>query len=213
MNRSFVVMSIFGWTIGIGLLASAWAGFSPVRASSLFGIGAAAARADTASVVADKIGAPDFSDAEAQQRMAVAAEEKIADVLGMPRRMAETDVPAIFIEGRQIRLADLSQVEFRFVPQAERVTTIANTSTGFSKPTDAWVGVWMREGVPAPEWGNALTSVRVVVIMEDGTGKIRSVHVGKLNTTVPEPPISTEAPKAYCTSDPQSWEGNKICVK
>jgi hypothetical protein len=173
--------------------------------------------ADAGEVAAQRPGEADFSEADALRRLTGVAQPRVTEFLATARRAGEVESPAITIDGRLISLEDLRLVEFRFEPRATLITTSVNsinTSTGFPKPTDAWVAVWLREGVPAPEWGGILTTVRVVAIIEDGTGKVRSVHAGKFNPSPAEGAIPAPPPAvARCTADPSGFTGNRVCVR
>lgn len=80
------------------------------------------------------------------------------------------------VDGHPVALDDLDLKEFRFIPAATSYTTVANTSGGFAKPTDAWIGVWERDGITAPNQPAA--DLRIVIVMEDATGAIHSVQAG-----------------------------------
>ena len=140
------------------------------------------------------------------------------EFLSTGRTVGGVESPATAIDGRLITLEDLRLVEVRFEPRATLIATSVNsinTFTGFPKPTDAWVAVWLREGVPAPEWGGIPTTVRVVAVIEDGTGKVRSVHAGKFNPAAKDDPVPA-APSpgvARCTEDPSGLPGNRVCYR
>ena len=217
MKSRIVIAATIGWFGGVGLLAVAmtgtsWSGIVPaVGGTSL------SAHADSGDLIDLHPGERDFSDVDALQRITVVGQEQVSASLATARTVHEAEVPAIVIDGHLIVLGDFRLVEFRFEPQAKLIRTSVNainTSTGFPKPTDAWVAIWLREDVPVPEWGGVLTTLKVVAVIEDGTGKVRSVHVGKFNPLATEEVIPSPSPAvARCTEDPSGLPGNRVCFR
>jgi len=126
-------------------------------------------------------GAADFTEQEATERMSSVAARTLAETVGVDRVSPETGafVPAARVDGHPIDFGDLTLREFRFAPSITEYTTVADTFGGFTEPTDAWIAVWERDGVPAPEWDNVETTVMIAIVMEDGTGVIDSIQAGK----------------------------------
>lgn len=46
---------------------------------------------------------------------------------------------------------------------------------------------WERTGVPIAEWGGAPGTVRVDIVLEDGTGRLLAAEVTKVNPSAPAP--------------------------
>ena len=143
--------------------------------------------------------------------MRAAAEAATDRELAKPRQVDGYEIPATKVDGAVVTLDKLSLVEFRFVARGTRIDTSASTFTIFPEPTDVWVAVWSRSGVPAPEWDGALTTVRVVVVVEDGSGTVRSLHAGKVNENPDETAYPLPAPKELkCSLDEK---GYRTCVR
>lgn len=126
-------------------------------------------------------GRADFSEALASDRMATVGGAVLTQMLGVQHRDPESGVDRgpVLVEGRAIQLSDLTLVEFRFLPGAEKYTTVVKTTGGFHTPTDAWIAVWTRDGVSVPEWSMEDATVMVAVVMKDGTGTIHSIQAGR----------------------------------
>lgn len=84
------------------------------------------------------------------------------------------------VNGRPIRLEDLSLREFRRIEHTTSVVSIGGTTSGFPEPRTVWMATWERPDVFIEEW--AVTgAVSVEFVMEDGTGKVLSAGVTKSN--------------------------------
>lgn len=128
-------------------------------------------------------GTTDFSRDEALARMSTLASAAVTQTLGSERIDPEfkLTLPPVTVDGHPIQLDDMTLAEFRFMPSNTRYTTVAKTSGGFNDPTDAWVAVWIRNGVSVSTWGDGPAAGGVAVVMEDGTGKVHSLTAGKFD--------------------------------
>jgi hypothetical protein len=122
-----------------------------------------------------------FTDGVALDEMSAAAAQRIAETIGSFHQSDQHVFEPVRLNEKVIGLPDLTLTEFRFVPATRRIDTSAATFTEFREPEDVWVAVWTRDRVPAPDWGGIETTVRVVVVMKDGSGHISSMHVQRVN--------------------------------
>ena len=117
-----------------------------------------------------------FDEATALARLSLLAEERLA----MTVAAEAPGAPALRIDGRTIRLSDLSLVELRRIEDTTRVVSAGGTTNDFPAARTVWVATWQREGVPMEEWKIA-GSVRAELVMEDGSGKLLAASVAKFN--------------------------------
>ncbi|MBN9493455.1 hypothetical protein J0H33_08940 [bacterium] len=127
----------------------------------------------------DTLGAMNFSRATALTRLTTIANAELAATLNRPHGSDGVNVPAVTIGGHPITVSDLQLTQIEFLPAATKVVSAENTDLTLQKPTDVWVAAWKRTGVPAPDWGGIPTTVRAVAVIEDGTGKVLSIDVGR----------------------------------
>ncbi|MEO8539034.1 MAG: hypothetical protein ABI577_04780 [bacterium] len=128
----------------------------------------------------DVRGQQTFTQEEALVRLTAAADTRVRETIGV---VGDGGVGGSYasIQGRALALSDLGLEELRFSPSALRVESSAGTYAEFVAPTDAWIAVWTTNNAVAPDWGNVPIAVKVVVVMKDGTGEIRSMHVMRVN--------------------------------
>jgi hypothetical protein len=170
--------------IGISLISAA--GWGPT--ASLIGDGLISrfpGESASANDGRDEPGRKQFSEAEALGIMTETAARRIEETIGRPQPTESGEALVAEVEGRALSLADLELTELTFVPATLRAETSAGTFSEFVEPTDAWVAVWTRSGVTAPDWG-VPADIRVVAIMKDGSGDIRSLHVMRVNPAAEE---------------------------
>lgn len=134
--------------------------------------------AEPAAAADPHTGEADFSRDEAARRMDIVANAIVAQLFAKDTVNPETYGvrPAFEVDGHTVTLNDLDQLEFRFIPAATSYTSAVGTSGGFARPTDAWIATWQRKGVTTP--GQPTSDLRIVIVMEDGTGAIHSVQAG-----------------------------------
>lgn len=117
-----------------------------------------------------------FDEATALARLSALAEERLT----MTVASEATGTPALRIDGRTIRLSDLSLVEFRRSENTTRVVSAGGTTNDFPAARTVWVATWQRDGVAIEEWSTA-GSVRAELVMEDGSGKLLAASIAKFN--------------------------------
>lgn len=173
-------------TVGIAMLAgvalvsvAGWRSTAVTATDAIVShLPGAAAQADN---VRDQPGRQEFSESQALSLISGKAAQRVEETIARPQPGGDGDVLAAAIDGRAISLSDLDLTEFKFVPATLRAESSVGTFAEFVEPTDAWVAVWTRAGVAAPDWDGIPATIRVIAVMKDGSGDIRSLHVQRIN--------------------------------
>lgn len=175
MGKKLTIAGASGWLVGISMLTVVLTGITP---TDLF---------RPISSIASAQGAPTgtMTDADARAAAATAGQQPINQTIGKAADYRGQELPPVQVNGRTIRLSDMELVEFRRVVDATSVTLSSGDTQWFGSPTNAWVATWERSETPIAEWGGKLATVRVSVILEDGTGRLLSATVAKFDPARP----------------------------
>ncbi|MBK8559689.1 hypothetical protein [Candidatus Amarobacter glycogenicus] len=165
-------------SINIASAASAAIGLSLIAAALFFG----ATVQDVAGVLpripfGSSAEAEEFrlSDSEALARASSAAQEQLDQSVGRDREVGGTRVPAVRVRVEEMRLVDQT-----FRGHASSFTSIAG-SHDLGGGADVWTFEWELRGLSVPELQMPDAVLRVVIAIEDGTGKVRMVRVSTVN--------------------------------
>lgn len=91
------------------------------------------------------------------------------------------------VNGHTVTADDLQLMQSTFVPSVAKVTSATGAMFTTGVPFDAWVVVFQAQDVPVPAWG-AHGLLESVVVVEDGTIRVRSSGVRLVNPAAVAPP-------------------------
>lgn len=160
MKRHIFTFSIIGWGACAVLVVMA------VTGTRLTGL------VDRASSPASA--APGHLTGERALRLAEsAAADYVRVTLGSEHSTGGSISPAINgPDGAPLRLAAMERVDFRFVANTRQVATSITSGVSFEEEKDFWVASWELGGVYNVTSGQPDGTAAVVVVVEDGTGKL-----------------------------------------
>ena len=150
--------SVLGWVVGLAIVGSMIAG---VGFSDLAGIGSRGADA------ADELSPRHLTKDEALAKAAEWARPYVQDTIGRDQQT-----------GVSISLDDMELVEARFLPDAREIVTSVTTAVSLPAAQDVWVFAWELGGVANVTTGKRDGTAHLVLVMEDGTGKVRDAAAG-----------------------------------
>jgi DNA-binding CsgD family transcriptional regulator len=151
--------SLVAGTIGIGAVTyGTWSGGALAVAGHVGGVSPASNS--------------HFSDAKAAQLLESAARSTFATTTGQP---GSTQV---LVAGTPATFDQMQRLDFRFLPGVESAVTSIDTAFSRGEKTNVWVASWERDGVFNPHTGLNDGTAYVVVVMEDGTGRVLSSSSG-----------------------------------
>lgn len=161
LRASLVALSAAGWALAAGLALFALLGGSPGDIAGLI------APSEEAHAGAH------FSDAKALEIAEDWASGYAADTIGSAHGNVDgSTTPAVAVEGRPLTLDDFQRVDFRFVPDTREMVTSIDSGISLPEAHDLWVVSWEREGVFNVHTGKDDGTANLVVVLEDGTGKV-----------------------------------------
>lgn len=173
------------WVIVVlaaGAIATGFAGVWATGRSGVLADSPPTSAPDLAAIrgADDIVAERQFSEEEARRRATELMEAMVSESIGRDQPGSEDQAGsrALLIDGRPILLSDLGLKEVRFEPAAVRVEASNGAFAGFNNPTDAWVFLWERENVPAPEWDGKLVTVAVFLVLRDGEGTPSAMQIG-----------------------------------
>lgn len=124
------------------------------------------------------------SEDDITDRAAEAAEEKLLGTLGQARSITDqrtgenVTIPPVLVDGRPIRFSDLEPGASYRLDDTTHVEVLGSTFS-YPSPTDVWVSTWIRNGDAEAAWGGP-TDIKVIVVLEIGTGKLLSANVSSV---------------------------------
>lgn len=86
--------------------------------------------------------------------------------------------PGVKTSAGPINLGQMVRVDLRFVPNAREVVAAIDSGASFERERDVWVASWERAGVYDVSSGTDDGTAYVVVVIEDGTGKLLAASSG-----------------------------------
>jgi hypothetical protein len=121
-----------------------------------------------------------YTEQQATQHAAAHADAQLSRSLGSEKvdsERPEFSRPPIRVDGHVISIADLELTSIRL--EANSVAArVDDASFAGSETRDVWVAEFRLDRVSAPHWGEGASgSVRVIVIIEDGTGELKDSSV------------------------------------
>lgn len=116
-----------------------------------------------------------FSEGEVLALAEKLAQGQIAQSVGKDREVAGGKVPAL-----NVGINDMKLLDQAFRPNASSFTTVVGTHD-LGGGGDVWTFVWELRGLSMPELKMDSAVLRVVVAVEDGTGKLRMARVSTVN--------------------------------
>ncbi|MFN0094708.1 MAG: hypothetical protein ACKVVT_08010 [Dehalococcoidia bacterium] len=168
MNKRLVLLSAAGWTLAAGLTAWAVMGPSLVRTAS--------DATSTSRALAEN---SKFTEAQASALALTAAADYVAMTIGATITEDDGSVStAVQADGRPIVLDAMTRVDLRFVPRVTKLVTSIDSGFRSHQPVDVWVASWERGAVTSDRVGWEEATAYVVVVIEDGTGKLLSAASG-----------------------------------
>jgi hypothetical protein len=84
----------------------------------------------------------------------------------------------VLVAGTPTTFDQMQRLDFRFLPGVESAVTSIDTAFSRGEKTNVWVASWERDGVFNPHTGLNDGTAYVVVVMEDGTGRVLSSSSG-----------------------------------
>lgn len=85
---------------------------------------------------------------------------------------------AISVDGRAMGFTEMERVDLRFAPNTRQMVTSISSGISLEAEYNLWVAAWEREGVFNVTTGAHDGTAYVVVVLEDGTGKVLSMSAG-----------------------------------
>jgi hypothetical protein len=169
MNKKIIITSTVGWIVGGTLGGLVVAGVTPV---SLLGNASTPVQAESAAQ-------GHFTDSDAMGHATSAAADYLAATLGQAQANGDGSATgAVAGEDGPITLADMDSVGLKYFSATQRAVTSISSGVSFEAPKNFWVASWERGAVSNVTTGKADGTAYVVVVIEDGTGKLLAADSG-----------------------------------
>jgi hypothetical protein len=138
---------------------------------------------------------------EATSRVEALAESQLAETLGSAHEVVREDgsrlvTPAYEVDGHVVRLADLERTTLVKREDIQEVFTSSGVHR-LSKPTDVWVAEWKRDGLAVSGW-TAPATLKILVIVEDGSWKLLSASLGVSDPNAEPAPADNRPREERC---------------
>jgi len=120
-----------------------------------------------------------FSPQDAAAQAQVLANEQLTQTLS---KAGSDGLPLVQVNGHAVRVADLTQVELAYHSNASSVASSGGEiESRLAGNYNVWVAVWKRADVSMRDWNGAAGTIIVGLVFEDGTGRLLSANVGRIN--------------------------------